>query len=192
MPLPVSHCSAALSILALALFCGRPPNDGTTPGFADAADDYAAAGGHVVADAGSGRPAFAVLEATVANWDGDVDPDGWIAQVQIFDDLGRPVSFSGSAAFELVPRVPSADHTRFVAVPGKRLRWNTMLTTDGDCRATVRLPLRRSLPRTAVGHIPYSGVMGVRVAVPTAGVYQAESGVAINPPSLVDTLWQAR
>lgn len=143
-------------------------------------------------DSGGGRPAFAALEASVANWNGDVRPDGWVARVQVFDDLGRPVSFAGSASFELVPRVPSADYTRFVAVRGKRLRWSTTLTTDRTGGATVRLPLRRSLPHTSDGHVPFSGVMRVRLAVPTAGVYDAESVVAINPPGLVDTLWKPR
>lgn len=140
----------------------------------------------------SGRPAFAVLHAAVANWDGDLGPDGWFARVQVFDTSGRPMAFAGTASFELVPRVPADDLTRFVAAGGKRLRWTTVLTTDGDGGATVKLPLRRSLPQTPDGRVPFSGVMRVRLAVATAGVYEAESVVAINPPGLVDTLWEPR
>ena len=190
MLLPTSHRSAALWSIAL-LFCAASAAADGNAVDSDRAHFHRAAS-PAAAEFDGGRPAFAVLEAMVANWDGGVRPDGWIAQVQVFDDRGRPVAFSGSATFELVPRVPSADHTRFVAVRGRRLRWTTMLASDADCCATVRLPLRRSLPRTPIGHIPYSGVMRVRVAVPTEGVYEAESGVAINPPGLVDTLWKAR
>lgn len=186
MLLSASHCSAALWTIASILISGAASHGEAQ------AQAHAEAKFDTEAQSHGGRPAVALLEATVANWDGDGEPDGWIAEVRVLDELGRPVPFFGSATFELVPRVPSADHTRFVAVPGKRLRWTTTVGTDGDCRAVVRLPLRRRLPRTAVGHIPYSGVMRVRVGVPTAGVYEAETGVAINPPGLVDTLWKAR
>lgn len=137
----------------------------------------------------SRRPAFATLEAGMANWDADAGFDGWVATVQVFDAAGQPVMFSGNASFELTPRVPSADLTSFLAVPDQRLRWTTSLATDAQGCATLRLPLRRSLPRTGGGHAPVSALLRVRVAIASEGVYEAESVVAIRPLAPLETIW---
>lgn len=154
------------------------------------------------------RPAVATLDARLANWDEDAGPDGWLATVRVLDSLGRPVPFFGNATFELTPRVLSADLTSFEVAGPQRLRWTSTVATDEHGCATFRLPLRRSLPRARDGRVPASAVLGVRVAIAAAGVYEAESAVPLNPPgllgpvwpsslpveptSLVDTLWKAR
>ncbi|WP_164103065.1 hypothetical protein [Candidatus Laterigemmans baculatus] len=151
------------------------------------------------------RAALAVLEAEPANWDADAEPDGWLATVALFDAAGQPVRIRGTATFELTPQVPSADLTSFELLAEERLRWSGRVATDGQGCATLRLPLRRNGPDAAWGRRsaagpnhphwgpphwgPLWGVLRVRVAVPSAGVFEAEAVVPLRPPMPLETVW---
>lgn len=140
------------------------------------------------------QPAFATLQAKPAHWNAEAGWDGWLATVQVFDVAGRPVRISGNAIIELTPRVPAADFTSFLALPDQRLRWTTLLATDEHGCATLKLPLRRSLVQPegpwAGRPTPISGLLQVRVAVASEGVYEAEAVVAIRPLTPLDTVWR--
>jgi hypothetical protein len=198
--------------------------DGATAGTANSIqpnpnavfDPFRVAGGavHGNRSRADARPVYAQLDASLANFDADADPDGWRAEVVLRDQKDRPVVMRAHATFELMPRVPMADQF------------------DEDSVARVKLPLRRSLRpmlgwssavyppsgirtrnagntahglrtwkrsrtfvtsdlRTLVG-TPASGELRVRVSVPTEGVFAAATGVWIRPSVLVDTKWPYR
>jgi hypothetical protein len=94
---------------------------------------------------GDARPAYVDLSAALANWDSDADPDGWRADVVLFDRKDRPVAMRAQAKFELVIRVSTAEHLRYVNADIPPLRWSMPLEFDEDAVARVKLPLRKTL-----------------------------------------------
>jgi hypothetical protein len=129
--------------------------DGATAGTANSIqpnpnavfDPFRVAGGavHGNRSRADARPVYAQLDASLANFDADADPDGWRAEVVLRDQKDRPVVMRAHATFELMPRVPMADHHRFVDADATPVRWSMPLEFDEDSVARVKLPLRRSL-----------------------------------------------
>ncbi len=135
-----------------ARYAHTPQYDGATvittaqPGFA--VDAHRVAGGAVHGNLRSSdrRPVYAELVASLSNFDADADPDGWRAEVVLRDRKDRPLAMRSQATFELMPRVSTADHHRFVnAADSAVVRWSIPLEFDADSVARVKLPLRRSL-----------------------------------------------
>jgi hypothetical protein len=92
-------------------------------------------------------PTHAVLNAVLGNWDSDLQPDGWEAQVQLLDKSGSPVVPSQAyAVFELRLLTPSHDRNAFEEVLSKPIRWSMKLEFDVRGLSTVQLPLRTRLP----------------------------------------------
>ncbi len=94
---------------------------------------------------GDARPKYVDINAALANLDSDADPDGWRADVVLFDHKDRPVALRAQAKFELVIRVSTAEHIRFVNADIPPLRWSMPLEFDEDAVARVKLPLRETL-----------------------------------------------
>jgi hypothetical protein len=124
--------------------------DGTTP--VQVADPEAVVANQVVGGAvpgnrlrGDARPAYVELFVALANFDADASPDGWRAEVVLRDRKDRPVAMRANATFELMPRVSTGDHLRFVDANMPPVRWSMPLEFDEDSIARVKLPLRQSL-----------------------------------------------
>ena len=98
-----------------------------------------------IASAKSSRPKYVEMIAALANFDADADPDGWRIEVVLFDERDRPVVKRSNATFELMPRVPTADHYSYVDAARLPIRWSMNLKFDEDGVARVKLPLRESL-----------------------------------------------
>ena len=94
---------------------------------------------------GDARPMYVDLNASLANFDADADPDGWRAQVILFDREDRPVAMRAQAKFELIVRVSTAEHQRFVNADIPPIRWSMPLEFDEDAVARIKLPLREKL-----------------------------------------------
>ena len=93
----------------------------------------------------SSRPKYVQLNASLANFDRDADPDGWLAQVVLLDAKDRAVTMRAHARFELKVRVSTAEHLRFVNADIPPIRWSMPLEFDEDATARVKLPLRKPL-----------------------------------------------
>lgn len=121
---------------------------------AGAAIDPTRVGGGVVVTRprlrGDARLAYAELSATLANFDADPDPDGWRVDVVLRDRKDRPVAIRSQATFELMPRVSTADHQRFVNGSRSPVRWTMPLEFDDDSVARVKLVLNQRL-KTQLG-----------------------------------------
>ncbi len=94
---------------------------------------------------GDARPTYVDMNASLANFDSDADPDGWRAEVVLFDRHDRPVAMRAHAKFELIVRVSTAERLSFVNADIPPLRWSMPLEFDQDAVARVRLPLRETL-----------------------------------------------
>ncbi|QDV43349.1 hypothetical protein Enr13x_32050 [Stieleria neptunia] len=89
------------------------------------------------------RPQSAFVTAEIAQFDSDVDPDGWLASVMLIGSDDQPVVVRrATARFELTPRLPTHDFTGYVDANVKPIQWNVPLKFADDAVATVRLPLR--------------------------------------------------
>ncbi len=97
------------------------------------------------ADRTSARPKYVDMVASLANFDADADPDGWRVEVVLLDSQDRPVVTRAAATFELMPRVPTADHFNYVDAARLPVRWSMNLPFGEDGVARVKLPLREPL-----------------------------------------------
>jgi hypothetical protein len=94
---------------------------------------------------GDARPAYVDLSAELANFDADPDPEGWRVDVVLRDRKDRPVTIRSYATFELIPRVSTADHQRFVNGSRNPIRWSMPLEFGDDSVARVKLVLRQPM-----------------------------------------------
>ena len=98
-----------------------------------------------IARRSAARPKYVEMIASLANFDADADPDGWRVELVLLDSRDRPVVTRASAMFQLMPRVPTADHFNYVDAARLPVRWSKPLEFDEDGVARVKLPLRESL-----------------------------------------------
>ena len=91
------------------------------------------------------RPVSVELTSSLANFDADAQPDGWRASLVLRDVDGNPVIMRSNATFTLVPRVPLADHQRYIEADDSSLTWSMSLRFNEQGVANFNLPLRRSL-----------------------------------------------
>jgi hypothetical protein len=118
----------------------------------------------------------------VANWDSDLDADGWETEIYLKDPYGFPVPLKKnySATFFWRPMgvsLSSNPPTHFgkPLVPEQAtMQWTVPLTGD---LGPVRLPFK---PGTSLESVSGAGILTVRVNVPTIGVL--ESGVILDNP----------
>ena len=116
--------------------------------------------------------------ARLANWDADVEPDGYLVELTVYDQFGRPMPVRGSVRARLV-----GERTTSYLVPGEPVeleRWSETLEQSqfANGPAVLRLPFRQIRPEHqteiapgallelevgAFGH----GQMAASAAVPT-------------------------
>lgn len=155
----------------------------------------------------SGRVHSVCVESSLANFDSDADPDGWIAQVVLYDrdDHVAAWRYRGhrvTASFELQARTPTAGFAGYANAETAPLKWAVPLIFDRHGVASVRLPLRGRLrsggDAPAIGEPlagPFAdglsewGVLKVRVSIPSEGVFDAVTPIRLRPSVLVDTRW---
>ncbi len=129
------------------------------------AADAAAARRKRIRDLRSGRPRSAAVQATLANFDSDSNPDGWRVEVMLLDANDRPVSKRAHAAFELMPRLPSADYVGYVNTQASPERWSMPLKFDDDGVARVKLRLSQKLKSVFDRHVTFLPDPGLGISV---------------------------
>ncbi len=98
------------------------------------------------ADSRTFRPSYAVLNAELANWDADPQPDGWRCHVQLRNSLdGAVIPSNAFGQFELRLRVPRRERSGFNELRTETIRWSEKLVFDHQATAAVRLPLGKPL-----------------------------------------------
>jgi len=123
------------------------------------------------------------IEATVANWDADVEVDGLLVCVYPLDVEGHLVELGGTLQVELIGRenVALARGSSF-----RRLgRWSRKVEANdfGLRGAVYRLPFQGAHPQFDTGYSAH-GAVHARLVVPGQGVFEATaSDVRVRPPS---------
>ncbi|QDU54767.1 hypothetical protein [Aeoliella mucimassa] len=105
------------------------------------------------ADAGR-RATSASFVARLSNWDGDVEPDGYLVELTVFDQFGKAMPVRGTVQARLV-----GERTSSYIVPGEPEeleRWSDNLSLDQftDNVVTLRLPFRSIRPEQQVELAP--------------------------------------
>ena len=93
------------------------------------------------------RPVTVRVQAALANFDADADPDGWIATLQLRDEFDRFVSRRAMARFELIPRVPTSDHRGYINADQKPVQWTIPVQFSKESATKVQLKLNRRIER---------------------------------------------
>ena len=121
-----------------------------------------------------------VIDARVANWDGDVEVDGLIVHVYPTDAEGRPVPVSGTLEVNLIGTGGGS------GIPANRLaRWTRRVrdTDFNSGRVSYRLPFQSIHPEFDPQWSSY-GVVHCRLSVPGVGVFErTESSLRLRPYS---------
>jgi hypothetical protein len=112
-----------------------------------------------------GRPKYAKVLATLANFDSDPDPDGWNVEVALLDANDRLVTKRAHATFELMPRIPAADYIGYVDAKMSPIRWSAKLKFDEDGIARVQLPMRERLKPLFSRHAAFLPDPGLGISV---------------------------
>jgi hypothetical protein len=133
----------------------------------------------------SGRVRSLAIEATIANWDSDVEVDGLLLHVYPLDADGRVVELSGTLQVDLVGRdIGAIERGR----PFGRLgRWSKRVRPGdfGSRGAVYRLPFQSVHPEFDTRISPH-GAVHTRLAVAGQGVFETtESDVRVRPASAV-------
>jgi hypothetical protein len=126
------------------------------------------------------------VEAVVANWDEDAEPDGLRVLVVALDRLGQPVPVPGQVDFELVGGVAQvADDGQIVGGPSLAAefgRWGRRLP-EGPCDAepaVFDLPFQSVHPHRDPRVDPV-GELLVRLGIPGRGTFEATTDVLLYP-----------
>ena len=113
----------------------------------------------------SGRPKYAKVLATLANFDSDPDPDGWDVEVALLDANDRLVTKRAHATFELMPRIPAADYVGYVDAKMSPIRWSSKLKFDDDGIARLQLPMRERLKPLFGRHVAFLPDPGLGISI---------------------------
>lgn len=93
------------------------------------------------------KPTYVAMNAELANWDADSEPDGWRCRLLILDQFDQSmVPGAIFATFELHLRVPRRDRNGFRDIQTEAIRWSKRLECDELGIHDVKLPLRTPLP----------------------------------------------
>ncbi len=119
------------------------------------------------------------FEATLANWDGDVEPDGYEIAVTVVDEFGYPMPVRGTLMATLV-----GERSAGGSVPTEPVvleRWSERIDPvqfDGG-PAVFRLPFRRIRPEVDLDIQP-GGILQVEVGAFGQGRMASSAAVAIR------------
>lgn len=132
----------------------------------------------------TGRPVPArvrsvMVDASVANWDGDVEADGLVVYVQPVDEVGQMLPVRGDVAFDLVGNYPSVIYRPQPLAP--LARWTrrvrpTALTPRG---VLFKLPFQALHPDLQTNVGPYA-LLHCRLSVPGQGTFDETVAVRIR------------
>ena len=112
-----------------------------------------------------------LVEARVANWDGDVENDGLIVHVYPLDEDGRVAPSAGMLDVELIGQLPA---TRSYGQPVATLeRWTRRVMPEevGPSGAVLKLPFGQAHPDFDL-KIGSFGAVHARFSVPGAGTFE--------------------
>ena len=141
------------------------------------------------------RPAYVELAVSLSNFDADADPDGWRTEVVLRDRKDRPVVMRAHATFELMPRVATADHRRFVNADTAAVRWSMPLdvrrgfggeiqTAAAEVAASDVGMVNRRLPQSGIRTTDYgTGVRGIRTRSRSRTFVTLDTRTLIGTPS---------
>ena len=133
------------------------------------------------------------IEVTLANWDRDVEPDGYEIVVMPIDSQGRVVPVRGTLSSRLIgERVVDTDRGRAFAGMrrgngfGNLERWSDRveLADFSPWGAAIRLPFRQVRPEVDV-ELSADGILNVRLGVFGQGGFEASVPVRIRHYSRV-------
>lgn len=137
------------------------------------------------------RPASVAFEAMLANWDGDVEPDGYEIAVTVFDELGMPMPVRGTLSARLVGQ--RVDHQGRHVANLELERWSERvdLCDFAGGPAIFRLPFQQTRPERQLDIAP-GAVLAVEVGAFGHGRYAASAAVPVREFNPVrDRLQQA-
>ncbi len=117
--------------------------------------------------------------AELANWDGDVEPDGYEIAVTVFDELGQPMAVRGTLAARLEGE--RGDRRGVPMVPVELERWTNRIDLDqfANGPAVFRLPFRQIDPEVELDIEP-GGILEVEVGAFGYGRMAASRAVPIR------------
>jgi len=131
-------------------------------------------------------PTALAIDASLANWDADVEADGLALELRLMDSEGFATAANGTLEVELfAPRIRKyheAPQSRGYSVDLIE-RWSLPLAKEKfrDGQAHIRLPFGAIHPEFDRG-VDAVGLVHVRLAVPGHGVFeQSLDGVVLRP-----------
>ena len=127
------------------------------------------------------------LEATIANWDADVEVDGLVVTASALDGHGRLAPVDGHLTIELIGTRPAAFRSKYAysrGAPFPQLgNWTRQIDTFGLATpiAQFQLPFQAQHP-SFDADLGSHGVVHARLVVPGKGVFEASADlVRIRP-----------
>ncbi len=134
-------------------------------------------------------PRSVELDARLASWDQDAEPDGLLLELYVLDGMGRPMVASGQLTATLTglrQSITGGQNTRGRKPPTVQIgKWNTVVQagdfTDG--RVVVELPFRHIQPDRDLS-IATESLLTISFGVSSVGVFKAsQPDVLIRHPS---------
>lgn len=117
-------------------------------------------------------PAFIAVDATVANWNRDVLPDGLLLDLDVYDAAGQRIAAEGTLSVQLVGfRYGLGGGNRRFPVLGRWV-YRVSLADFGPSGARYRLPFQALHPEEALD-LSANGMVHAVLAVPGAGTFEA-------------------
>ncbi len=120
--------------------------------------------------------------ARLANWDRDVEPDGYEVAVRVLDEYGRPMAVRGTLSARLVGERNGGPGTPTVpAVPTVLERWSKRIDFEQFVggQAIFRLPFRAIFPERELDIQP-GGILEIEVGAFGHGRMAASAAVPLR------------
>ena len=120
--------------------------------------------------------------ARLANWDRDVEPDGYEVAVRVLDEYGRPMAVRGTLSARLVGERNGGPGTPTVpSVPMELERWSERLNFEqfAGGQAIFRLPFRKIFPERELDIQP-GGILEIEVGAFGHGRMAASAAVPLR------------
>lgn len=132
----------------------------------------------------TGRPVPArvrsvMVDASVANWDGDVEADGLVVYLQPVDEVGQMLPVRGDVAFDLVGNYPSVIYRPQPLAPLARWTRRVQATALTPRGILFKLPFQALHPDLQTNVGPYA-LLHCRLSVPGLGTFDETVAVRIR------------
>jgi hypothetical protein len=125
------------------------------------------------------RAASTSFVATLANWDGDVEPDGYEIAVTVLDEYGHPMPVRGTLSATLVGE--RTDRRAAPHPPVVLQRWSERMVPEqfAGGPAVFRLPFRQIRPERDLELAP-GGILQIEVGAFGHGRFASSAAVAVR------------